>query len=88
MVYTRLPWQLQRLFKITLLNDGGDFVEYWLAMALTTIPENSGSLDPISQFVQLTKVLAAVTLQVFSVGNIVGCAHVIPAIATCSKTGN
>jgi len=35
----RLPWQLQRLFKIKLLNEDGAFVEYWLALALTTIPE-------------------------------------------------
>jgi len=33
----RLPWQLQRLFKIKLLNEDGAFVEYWLALALTTI---------------------------------------------------
>jgi hypothetical protein len=36
----RLPWQLQRLFKIKHLNEDGAFVEYWLALALTTIPEN------------------------------------------------
>jgi hypothetical protein len=35
-----LPWQLQRLFQIKLLNENGAFVEYWLALALTTIPEN------------------------------------------------
>jgi len=43
----RLPWQLQRLFKIKLQNKDGDFVEYWLALALTTIPENSGNLNPV-----------------------------------------
>jgi len=32
--------------------------------------------------------LAAVALQVFSVGNIVGCAYVIPELATSSKTGD
>jgi hypothetical protein len=32
--------------------------------------------------------VATVALQVFSVGNIVGCTHVIPVIATCSKTGD
>jgi len=84
----RLPWQLQRLFKIKLLNEDGAFVEYWLALALTTIPENSGNLDPISQFVQVRKAPAAIALQVFSVGNIVDCAHVIPEIATISKTGD
>jgi len=59
-----------------------------LALALTTIPENSGNLNPISKFVQVRKVPAAVALQVFSVGNIVGCAQVIPEIATSGKTGD
>jgi hypothetical protein len=84
----RLPWQLQPLFKITLQYEDGAFIEYWLALALTTIPENSGNLDLVSKFVQLTKAPAAVALQVFSVGNIVGCANVIPEIATSSKTGD
>jgi hypothetical protein len=84
----RLPWQLQRLFKIKLLNNDGAFVEYWLALALTTMPENSGNLDPVSKFVQVRKAPAAVALPVFSVGNIIGCAHVIPEIATSSKTGD
>jgi hypothetical protein len=47
----RLPWQLQRLFKIKLQNEDGAFVGYWLAMALTTIPENLGYLDPVPKFV-------------------------------------
>jgi len=34
----RLLWQLQRLFKIKLQNEDGAFVEYWLILALTTIP--------------------------------------------------
>jgi len=55
-------------------------------MALTTILENSGNLDSVSKFVQVRKAPAAVALQVFSVGNIVGCAHVIPEIATSTKT--
>jgi len=55
---------------------------------LTTIPENSGNLDPVSKFVQVRKALAAVALQVFSMGNIVGCEYVIPEIATSSKTGD
>jgi len=83
-----LPWQLQRLFKIKLQNKDGVFFEYLLALALTTIPENSGNLDPVSKFVQVRKAPTAVALQVFSVGNIVGCAHVIPEIATSSKTGD
>jgi hypothetical protein len=45
-------------------------------------------LDPGSKFVQVRKATAAVALQVFSVGYIVGCAHVFPEIAACSKTGD
>jgi len=82
----RLPWQLQRLFKIRLLNEDGGSVEYWLAVALTTMPENSSNFDPVLTCVQVRKALAAVALQVFSMGNIVGCAHLIPEIATSSKT--
>jgi hypothetical protein len=84
----RLPWQLQRLFKIKLHNEDGAFVEYWLAMALTTIPQNSGNLDPISKLVEVRKAPAAVALQVFTMGNIVGGAHAIPEIATSTKTGD
>jgi len=84
----RLPWQLQRLFKIKLLNKDGAFIEYWFALALTTIPENSGYLDPVSKFVQVRKAPAAIAWQVFSVENIVGCVHVIPEIATSIKTGD
>jgi len=73
---------------IKLLNEDGAFVEYWLALVLTTIPENSGNLDPISKIVHVRRALAAVALQVFSVGNIVGCAHIIPEIAGTSKTGD
>jgi hypothetical protein len=57
-------------------------------VALTTIPENLGYLDPVSEFVQVRKALAAVDLDVFSVGNIVGWLHVIPEIATSCKTGD
>jgi hypothetical protein len=85
---TRLPWQLQQHFKIKLLNDDGAFVEYWLALALTTIHENSGNLDPVSKFVQVRKAPGAIALRVFSVGNIVSCAPVIPEIDTSSKTGD
>jgi hypothetical protein len=84
----RLPWQLQRLFKIKLLNEDGAFVEYWLALAHTTIPENSGNLNPVSKFLQVRQAPAVVALQVFSVGNIVGCPHLIPEIAACCKTGD
>jgi hypothetical protein len=70
------------------LNEDGAFVEYCLGLALTTIDENSGNLDHVSKFVQVRLAPAVVALQVFSVGNIIGCAHVIPEIATTSKTGN
>ena len=42
----RLPWQLQRLFKIKLLNEDRAFVEYWSALVLTTIPETRVSWIP------------------------------------------
>jgi len=84
----RLPWQLQRLFKFKHQNKDGAFVEYWLALALTTIPENSGNLDLASKFVPVRKGPAAVALQVFILEYIVGCAHVIPEIATSSMTGD
>jgi len=59
-----------------------------VALALTRIPENWGNLYPASKFVQWRTALAAVALQVFSLGNIVCCAPVIPEIFTCSKTGD
>jgi hypothetical protein len=84
----RLPGQLPQLFKIKLQNHDAAFVEYWLALALTTIPENSGNLESISKFVQARKVPAAVALQVFSVGTIVSCVHGILETATNSKPGD
>jgi len=84
----RLLWQLHRLFKIWLLNEDGAFVEYCVALAVTTIPENSRNLDPVMIFVPVRNALAASALHVFSVGNIVGCVHVIPEIATSSMTGD
>jgi len=83
-----LPWQLQRLFKIKLQNEEGAFTEYWLALALATIPENSGNLDLVTKFIQVRKAPAGVALQVLSLGHIVGCAHVTPEIATSSGTGD
>ena len=82
-----LPWQLQRLFKIKLQNEDRAFFEYWSALALTTKPENSSNLDPVTKFVQVRNAPPKVALQVFSVGTIVGCVHIIPEIATSSKTG-
>jgi hypothetical protein len=43
-------------------------------------------LDPALKFVHVRKAPAAIALQVFSVGNIAGCAHVIAEIATSTKT--
>jgi hypothetical protein len=63
-------------------------LQYWLALTRTTIPENPGNLDPVLKFVQMRKAPAAVALQVFSVGHIVGYAHVMSEIATSSKTGD
>jgi len=84
----RLPWQLQQLFQIKLQNKDGAFVEDWLALALTTIPENSGKLDHVSNLVQVRKAPAAVALQVLSVGNIVDFGHIITKIATSCMTGD
>jgi len=81
-----LPWQLQRLLKINLQNEDGGFVEYWLALALITIPENLSSMDPISNIVHVRKVLADFALQLFSIEIIVSSRQVIPEIATGSKT--
>jgi hypothetical protein len=50
------------------------------------MPENSGNLVPVSKFVQVRKAPAAVVFQVFSMGNIIGCAHVVPEIATSNMT--
>jgi len=61
-----------------LLNEDGPFVEYCLAQALTTIPENLGNLDPISKFSQVRKALVAIALHDFSVGNSIGCPYEIP----------
>jgi hypothetical protein len=52
------------------------------------MPEISGNLDPDSKFVQVKNAPPDVALQVFSMGNIVSCAHVIPEKATSSMTGN
>jgi len=84
----RLRWQLQQLFKIQPLNIDGAFIEYRLALALSAIPENSGNLDPVSKFVQVRKAIAAAALKVCSIRTIVCCAHLIPEIATSSKTGD
>jgi hypothetical protein len=60
----RLPSQMQGLFTIKLLHQAGALVECWLALALTTLPENSSNLDPICKLVQQRKAPAAVAWQV------------------------
>jgi hypothetical protein len=44
--------------------------------------------DPIAKFVQVRSAPAAVGLDHFSVGNIVGCTQSNPEIAAGSKTGD
>jgi hypothetical protein len=50
-----------------LQKEDGVFVENWIALALTTLPENSGNLDLVSKFVQVRKVPAAAALPVIRV---------------------
>jgi hypothetical protein len=76
---------MQQLFKMKLQIEDGAFVEYWLALVLTTIPGNSSNLNSLSKLEQMRKAPAAIALQVFTVGNIVGCAHMIPEIANCKR---
>jgi hypothetical protein len=74
--------------QINLLNEDRAFVEYWITLAFTIIPENSGNLDCILKCVEVRKTQAAIALQVFSMGNIVGCVQGMPDIATSSQTGD
>jgi len=55
-------WQLQQLFNIRLVNKDGAFVDYWLALALTSIPENWGNLDPIWKFEQVINPPTAIAM--------------------------
>jgi hypothetical protein len=71
-----------------LLNVDGAFVEYWLALVLTTVPETSGNSAPVSKFVQVREASAVIGLKVVSAGDIVGCVHEIPETVTSSKPGN
>jgi hypothetical protein len=59
-------WPLQCIFQMKLRNGHGAFIEYWLALALTTIPEHSGNLHPVSKLVHECNPLAAVALLDFS----------------------
>jgi hypothetical protein len=77
---------MPQLIKIKHLSADGAFAEFWLTLAHTTMPENSGNLYLALACVHVRKALAAVVLQVFTMRNIVGCGHVIPEIATSSMT--
>jgi hypothetical protein len=55
-------------------------------LALTTLPENCGMLDPVSKFIEARQAWAPVTWHVFILGNIVGSDHVFPGVATSSGT--
>ena len=78
-LHGRLPCQLLRLFKMRFRNDSGCWVDHWMAFARTTVVENSGNIDPISKLAQVrVPPTSRAQYQVFSAGNIVGCAHLIP----------
>jgi len=83
-----LPWQLQLPVKIKLLNTDGAFVEYRLALAFTIVHGTSCKSDHISNFIQVRKALFAVACQVFSMGNLVSCVHIIAEIATSIILGD
>jgi len=57
-------------------------------LALTIIPENLCNLDSVSKLVLMRTAQAPVAVHVPSMGNIVSCTHVLPEIATSSKTGD
>jgi hypothetical protein len=84
----RLPWKLLRLFKLKHRNEEGCEVENWLAFAQTTVPENSGHMDPVSTFVNVRLSPGSGGFRVVRVGNIVGCAHVIPQRSFTDKVTN
>jgi len=86
-VNAHLSSQLQRLSEIKLLNEDGAFVEYWLALALTTMPWNSGNLDPVSKLVQVWQALAWFAMHVLSMGNIVRSTRIFLEIVPSSNTG-
>jgi hypothetical protein len=62
----------------------GAFVELCFLLAITTIPDNSGNLDPMSKFVQVSKAPTPIASQDFRVTNIVGYGQIIPEIDTSS----
>jgi hypothetical protein len=83
-----ISWQLQQVLQIKWLNVDAAFVGCWLALLFTPLPQNSENLDSVSKFDQVRKALAAIALHIFSVGNILGCAHVISELATSNDRGD
>ena len=83
-----LPWQLQQVFKITLIYYNGAVVEYWLTLTLPTIPEDLGTFNHFLKFVPVRKLREPLLLQDFCMGNIFRCTHRIPEIARSSNTGH
>jgi len=73
--------------QIILLNEDGAFIEYWLAWHSPQYLITRVTFIP-SRILQVRKSLAAIALQVCSMGSIFCCAHIIPEIATSSKTGD
>ena len=64
--------------KLRFWNDDGFWIDHRVAFALTTVADNSGKLDSVSQFAGESSSNSGATYQVFSVGNIAGCAYVVP----------
>jgi hypothetical protein len=81
-----LSWLPQRRFKFNLLHDDGSFILYWLALALTRMPEHSDDMVSVLKFVQVRNALAAVAFHVWSSGNMISWAHVILGRATSSNS--
>jgi hypothetical protein len=84
----RLPWQLQRLFKLNVYVAEGEYVEYSLALAGKTVPENSGNLEPVSKCAKVRLSAPENEFKIFNAGNIIGCAHVIPERACTDNIQN
>jgi hypothetical protein len=64
------------------------YVEHWIALALTTIPENPGNLDPVSKFSQVRLAPPATIYKIFTAENIIGCARVISERGVLDQSPN
>jgi hypothetical protein len=69
-------------------NEDGVFVEYQLALVLTTIPENCSNMELLSKSEYVRNSPASGAWLVFGVGDTVVCGYVIPEIATGRKTAD